>query len=225
MSNHTKTMTPIHVLRLCTLVLPISIGLGACSTGSDGVVTRIGGTVITDAGTAGNVTGVQIMTYYERHRQLFTIPEKRVAKFASRTSRSAIDKLKREVESGKDLTSAAQRAVGEVTLTVSSPPNRRTPIEKAIYAAKPSVITNPTGMGTNYYLFKVVQIFPPTTQTLAQVEGTIRKQLVEEAQRRALAAFVKIWRAEWTAKTNCSAGYVVQKCRQYSGPRAPEDPF
>ena len=49
MSDHAKTMAPIHVLRLCALVLPISIGLGACSTGSDGVITRIGGTAITGA--------------------------------------------------------------------------------------------------------------------------------------------------------------------------------
>jgi PPIC-type PPIASE domain len=174
---------------------------------------------------AGNVTSAQIATYYKRHRQLFVTPETRVTKFAGRKTKTAIDKLKREVESGKDLTSAAQRAVGEVTMTVSSPPGRRNSLEKVIYAAKPNVLADPARFGIDYYLFKVVKIFPPTTQALAQVEGTIRKQLVEEAQRRSLAAFVKMWRAKWMTRTDCSTRYVVQKCRQYAGPLAPEDPL
>ena len=334
MSDRAKTVVPSTTLRLCTLVLPICIGLGACGAGvSDSVVVQIGATAITKttlhhwilvinagravsdpakgrdralqqqaldylissewligesasrgltvsaqevrqrvagrraasfpggeaelhkflavahknvadiefeakvelassklrqliASTAGIVAGVQIATYYKRHRQFFVVPERRVAKFAGGNTIAAIEKLRREVESGRrDLTSAAQRKVGETSLTVPSHPNRQNPLERAIYAAKPNVVTKPVKMGNDYYLIEVVRVFPPVAQTLAQVAGTIRRHLVEEAQRRALARFVKTWRAKWIAKTDCRFGYMVQKCGRYDGPKAPEDPL
>jgi foldase protein PrsA len=178
------------------------------------------------AGTAGNVTSMQIATYYKRHRQLFITPERRVAKYAGRHSIAAAEALKRAVESGKrDLTSVAQRNVGEETMTVSSLPNQHDPIESVIYAAKPNVVAMSGKIHGDYYLIQVVRVFPPVAQPLVQVAGTIRGRLVEEAQRRALATFVKAWRAKWIARTGCRPGYVVQKCSQYDGPEAPEDPL
>lgn len=45
------------------------------------------------------------------------------------------------------------------------------------------------------------------------------------SQQQATAGFVKAWRAKWLAKTHCAAGYVVEKCANYSGARAAEDPY
>jgi hypothetical protein len=178
------------------------------------------------AGTAGDVTRTQVATYYERHRQLFVIPETRVTKHALRKKRWQAERLKREVESGKrDLTSTAQRTVGEATYTLSNPPGKRDELEVAVFAAKPYAVSNILALNGDYYLFQVIKVIPPVPQPLAQVQGAIKKQLAEAAQRRALAAFVKAWRTKWTGRTDCSAGYVVQKCRQYSGPLAPEDPL
>ena len=176
-------------------------------------------------GTASKVTGAQVAAYYKRHRRMFVIPETRVTEFANRKTKAEAEKLKREVESGKDLVSATRKAVGEVTMTVSSPPNNRNLMEKAVYAAKLNVVTNLVHKGADYDLYRVVKIFPSSVRPLAQVEGTIKSRLADEAQRRALAAFIRAWRAKWMARTNCGSEYLVQKCRQYSGSRALEDPL
>jgi hypothetical protein len=40
-----------------------------------------------------------------------------------------------------------------------------------------------------------------------------------------LATFIKTWREKWHAKTNCTTGYIVQKCAQYTNTHTPEDPY
>jgi foldase protein PrsA len=176
------------------------------------------------AAAAPRVTDAQVKRYYEQNRRQFVIPEERVTKYASTKKRAQAERLKHEVESGRrDLTSAEQRTYGESTYTVNNPSSHRSPLEVAVFAAKPNVLTNVVILGGDYYLFKVIKVFPPVTQSFAQVKRTIKKQLAEEAQRQALAAFVKTWREKWAARTDCRPGYIVQKCNQYSGPTAPEN--
>jgi foldase protein PrsA len=171
------------------------------------------------------VTRAEIARYFARHRQRFVVPERREAEFTNRKTTTAADRAKREAESGKSLPTAAQRRVGEVFLRASTAPGRRDALERAIYASRPNTISGPFRVGPTYYLLDVRRVFPAITRTLAQVEGQIRKQLVEQGQRRALARLVKAWRAEWVARTDCSPGYVTSKCRQYRGPATPEDPL
>jgi foldase protein PrsA len=41
------------------------------------------------------------------------------------------------------------------------------------------------------------------------------------ARQRALAGFFREFTQRWTARTSCRAGYVVQECPQFAGPKAP----
>jgi hypothetical protein len=61
---------------------------------------------------------------------------------------------------------------------------------------------------------------------LSKVSAEIAQRLSGEREQRALEQFLEAYRHEWTAKTSCHAGYVVQKCSEYRGRLTPEgDPL
>jgi foldase protein PrsA len=169
------------------------------------------------------IARARIVAYYGRHQQRFAIPEQRELQITNRKSTAEADRLKREVESGKSSVSMFLRDLAERPLRLP----RYDVLERAIYSAKPNVLIGPVKQGIDYYLFEVKRITPAGEQTLAQVQGSIERQLAAEQRRRTLAAFIKAWRKKWISRTDCQAGYVVQKCRQYKASAAtpPEDPF
>jgi hypothetical protein len=75
-------------------------------------------------------------------------------------------------------------------------------------------------------LFVIRRIEPEKLRPLSEVRGAIERKLLVPARRRAKEELVQAYRARWIGRTSCRAGYVVEKCRQYSGPRPPErEPF
>lgn len=177
------------------------------------------------------ITQTQIVEYYGRHRQRFAIAERRDLEMTNRKSAAEAERLKREVESGRSFASIAQHESAERPRKADVG-DRKAALEslelgKAIFAAKQNVLTGPVKHYADYFLFKVKHITPTMYRPLSQVQGSIEKQLAVERQRRTLAAFVRAWRAKWTARTDCHAGYVVQKCRQYKASKATarEDPL
>jgi hypothetical protein len=69
----------------------------------------------------------------------------------------------------------------------------------------------------DHSLFEVTRIFPVHYQPLAEVSASIASRLEQQRQHVALASFATAWRAKWTARTSCAAGYVAPTCRQYRG--------
>lgn len=51
-----------------------------------------------------------------------------------------------------------------------------------------------------------------------QVEEKARESLSEELLNREKASFIRAFREKWLAKTTCSPGYVVSRCREWRGP-------
>jgi foldase protein PrsA len=170
-----------------------------------------------------SVTAAQIATFYAQHKRQFLIPERREARFRNKKKKAEAEKLKREVEAGKSLTSPAQRKVGELFTTARVPPGDV--YEKAIDSAKPHVVAGPFKLHADYWLYEVVRVIPARQQSLATVSGKVRGKLLAERRRDAVQALVAGLKATWTAKTDCKSGYVVQKCRQYSAHETAEDPL
>ena len=106
----------------------------------------------------------------------------------------------------------------------STDPN---PLDRAIYSARLHALTGPVKINDDFYFFRVRKIVPGRYRPLSSVQAMIRLKGQTASQHRTLAAFVKAWRARWTAKTDCRAGYVVPKCRQYvPSPASPrENPY
>jgi foldase protein PrsA len=173
---------------------------------------------------AGAVTSAQVVAYYRQHRSRYTTPERRVVQITNRKTLAAAQRLIGEVRRGRGLISRAQHQVGEGWVTVSASSSRRNALEKAIYAARPNVLTGPVKATGVYDILRVQRVIPSTTQTLARMRGVILGKLLDRRRDAALARFVKAWRSKWAARTDCRPGYVVPGCRRYGGPSGLREP-
>jgi len=169
----------------------------------------------------GKVTSSEIARYYRDHIGSYHIPEIRYFDIGENFPTAAVARSKR---------GAVGR--GEESIHESLPRKPFTDyngekriIYEAIFKANPHVVSAPIRLNEIYFLINVTRITAPYVQSLAQVERSIANTLRSERHRRTLTGFVAAWRRRWIARTDCAAGYVVQKCRQYSGTREPEDPL
>ncbi len=185
-----------------------------------------------------HVTSAQVVNYYDEHKRLFSVPKRRDLEIARAGSEAEARKIKSEIASGKTFANVVsklplryQPIYSRKGLVLGYEPGlyREPPLDHAIFAAKPNVLSGPVGISLGYYVFEVKRTYPPHQKTLAQAQATIRQQLPDKAYKQALVAFIKGWRVRWKAKTDCQAGYVVVKCRQFKASGAAqlekEDPY
>jgi parvulin-like peptidyl-prolyl cis-trans isomerase-like protein len=97
---------------------------------------------------------------------------------------------------------------------------------RAVFSARVGVLTGPIRLQRGWCLFVIRRIVPPRVQPLSEVSHSIEEKLLAGPRRRIRAQLVEEYRRRWIAQTDCRPGYVVQKCKQYRGPRKPEgEPF
>ena len=88
-----------------------------------------------------------------------------------------------------------------------------------MFAAKTGVLGGPVKTPFGYYIYEVKAIHAPTQQSLAQVKETVKQQLASTQQQTALTKFVKEFEKSGRARTECRAGFVMQRCKQYKAPK------
>jgi foldase protein PrsA len=168
------------------------------------------------------VTRSAVADFYRRHRLLFRRDRRVVDLIEGIESPDAAVALGREIGAGSRF---ATRAVRE---TVRRPPlieaerreNRK--LVRAVFATRLGKIGGPVSYDTRWVLLVVRGEIPGSTRPLAEVETEIAKYLSERRRRVVIAKFAEAYRAKWTARTSCRAGFVVQKCSQYRGRPEPE---
>jgi PPIC-type PPIASE domain len=171
------------------------------------------------------ITQTQIDRYYAQNKQRYERPERRsIAIVEHLPTEDAARAVLRTAKLRKKLPrSAIQESLDEPNLAEVIPEKKAT--VKAIFTAKPHVLVGPVMLNNLYAVFEVTHIKPSTRQPLNEVESSIEQQLATEQQRRVLAGFIAAWRQRWRAQTDCNPGYVVERCRQYNGTKAPENPY
>jgi parvulin-like peptidyl-prolyl isomerase len=183
----------------------------------------------------GELSPDQIAAYYNAHKDKYVVPERRDIEAIRTWTRPVIEQAMREVRAGVSFGAIARRVSidhpssehGGVTLGVVRG-QEESGFDGAIFAAKPHVLTGPLHLRKRYYIFEVNKTYPARQTPFAQIESSIAQTLSTERQNRAIAHFIGAWRRKWIAKTSCSPGYVVSKCKQYKASGAPpveEDPY
>jgi len=174
----------------------------------------------------GKVTQAQIAKYYNENKARYGTPEKRNVRIVLTKSEASAKSAKKEIESGKSFASVAakdsidptSKANGGLLKEVVKGEEEKA-LNTAIFAASKSVLGGPVSTPFGFYIYEVVSIAPGTQQTLAQVQSTIKQQLIATGQQSALSKFVKDFKKKWTAKTECRSGYVVADCKSYKAPK------
>lgn len=174
------------------------------------------------------VSSDEVARYYRQHRQRYAVRERREIRTTNRKSYAQAAAAKRQLEETGPAALPFEKEVRELPKDLST--GARPKLERAIRAAPLGVITGPVkqlAVGTvyDYFVFEVTKVTPAAYRTLAEVRGALTRELTDTARRRALEGYIAAWRARWALRTECSPGYIVQKCSRFRGVRAPEAPL
>jgi hypothetical protein len=178
------------------------------------------------------VTHAQLLDYYHSHTRRFERPELRYIKLTENfESFAEAERGREDALAGAEIVRAgvkfAHAPIDEIIEGTYIVGGRHTTAaaRRAIFAAKPRVLSQPVKLNAAYSFFEITRIVPAHLQSFAQIERPLRTKLEGERQKRALGRAVEAWRREWAARTDCAPGYVIQRCRQYKGAKAPESPL
>jgi parvulin-like peptidyl-prolyl isomerase len=175
-----------------------------------------------------------IARYYHEHEKSFEVPERRDIRAIRTWTHTAIAKAMGEVRAGKSIASVAER------VSIDKPSNKEGGLiagiakgqeeagfDQAIFAAKPHTLTGPLHLRKRYYAFEVVAATPGGMRPFKEIEASVREKLSVELLHKEQASIITAFRKKWLARTSCSAGYVVSRCREYHGPSpvVSEDPY
>ena len=186
----------------------------------------------------------EIAQYYEKHKQQFETPPGRDVHIVRTTTRVAALRAKKELEAGTSFASVAKRlsAIAQPVrskngLTSHLLPHfySEPPLNDAIFAAKPGVISGPVFVskpkvlasepGSGYYVFEVIRTTPGHQTSLDQARAEIAPALTKHNQEKTLAGSIAAIRVRWKKRTDCAPGYVVPTCRQSNESSAVQDSF
>jgi PPIC-type PPIASE domain len=160
--------------------------------------------------------------FYASHRGEFTTPEERDLAIVRTGTKPTGVAVRGELAAGVSPKSIAKRfpirqpIYSKDGLVRGLKPGvyREAKLDHAIFNAHIGEVRGPIKTVIGYYVFVVRAIRPGHHKPLAVVEAAIKRAVPEQLRQRALARFVAGWRARWTARTSCSPGYVVRKCRE-----------
>jgi hypothetical protein len=183
------------------------------------------------------VTQAQVVSYYAHHRFQYLASAQRDIEIARAFTGSSAAKARAEIAAGKSFASVVKRLTQEgvhpTAFTLEGLGMEIRPDEwgepnlmEAIFEAKPGVLSEPVNTWYGWFVFRVTRIRFEHETPLADVQASIRRRLQDPPQERALAVFIKQWRATWRARTVCSPRDVVPECRQSKASlaAAPEGP-
>jgi foldase protein PrsA len=173
-----------------------------------------------------NVNEAAVAKYYDEHKSLYGKPESRDLRIVLTKTEAEAKSAKQEIASGKSFASVAKSKSidptskstgGEIKGVVKGQEQKA--LSEAAFAAKAGVLGGPVKTPFGYYIYEVAAIHAPTQQSLAQVKETVKAQLASTQQQTALTKFVKEFEQRWKGRTECRAGYVMQRCKQYKAPK------
>ena len=173
----------------------------------------------------------EVEAYYEQHKSQYGQPEKRNILIVLTKTQAQSEKAKKEITSGKSFASVAtavsidpvsKAAGGSLPGVVKGQEEKS--LDEAVFKAQLNVLGGPIKTPFGYYVYEVKKVIPGSQQALSQVKASISQQIVAEKQQKSVGEFVKNFRKNWTAKTECRSQYSVMDCKGYKAPKTPSLP-
>jgi foldase protein PrsA len=172
------------------------------------------------------ITHADVVKYYEENKTRYGSPEKRNIEIILTKTEAQSLKAKKEIESGKSFATVAKavsidptsKAKGGYLPEVIKGEEEKE-LDEAVFAAKANVLGGPIKTEFGYYLYEVKSTIAGSQQPLSKVESTIKTSLAQQAQQKALTAFIKSFKTRWKNKTECRSEYLVADCKGYKAPK------
>jgi foldase protein PrsA len=100
------------------------------------------------------------------------------------------------------------------------------PLAAAYFSAPEGKVEGPIKAEGKYTVFEVVHSTAESVQDLKTVESQVQATLAQRLEQEYFEDFVSNFTNEWTARTFCASGYVIERCANYksNGHSAEADP-
>jgi foldase protein PrsA len=174
---------------------------------------------------AKKVSDADISAYYDKNKKRFAQPERRDLRVVLTKTEAKAEQAMRALKGGQSFKKVVkQYSIDEASksqnglLPAVSEGQQEKAFDKAIFSAPKGQIEGPVKTQFGWYVFEVAKITKASQQTLEQSKDTIKNVLRSQRQQKALDGFVKQFREDYKAETNCADDYRVVECKN-----APKD--
>jgi foldase protein PrsA len=188
------------------------------------------------------VTEAEVNAIFNKNKQAYHEEERRRVHVVLTKTKTAAERAKREIASGKSFESVARKVSiagsahegGELSLSaLIAKRYEPKPLGAAILVAKRGVLTGPIKAPSGVWYSKPGNMVPPiptpagyylfevSNITSAGIRPGVRyeiKQTLAEERANQLSSLTEREK-KWTPRTTCSAGYVVKGCKEYRPPK------
>jgi hypothetical protein len=168
-----------------------------------------------------------VVSFYRRNSQRFSDPKVSVVDIIENLpSAAAATALVKRIGTGRRFEEMAYHKELAYTPGVLAGAVSKKEVDRAIFAARPGVVSQPMRLFNGWTVFVVRKVIPPRPRPLAAIRSEVVVILKQQRKRDISDAFAKEFRSRWVGRTSCRDGYVVSGCAQYAGPLGSyENPF
>jgi foldase protein PrsA len=171
----------------------------------------------------------EIADYYNSAKDSqYTTPESRDARVVVNKDKSKVEKAKAAL--GKDDSAASWK---KVAAKYSTDPTTKTKgglqaglteellasqetLKSAVFGSPTGEVVGPLNVEGNYFVVEVEKLNPAKVQTLGEVSTQIKSQLTQQVAQEAFSEFVSEYQSKWQSRTFCAAGFVIERCANYT---------
>ncbi|HEU0024913.1 MAG TPA: peptidyl-prolyl cis-trans isomerase [Thermoleophilaceae bacterium] len=168
---------------------------------------------------ATKVSDEDVEEYYDKNKKRFAQPERRDLQIVLTKNEAKANEAKSAIEGGQTFRQVAKEySIDEASkaqggkLPAVAKGQQEKSLDEAVFAAEKGTLEGPVKTQFGWYVFEVTKIEPASQQSLEQATETIKNLLRSQRQQTALDDFIKDFREDYKADTDCASDYEVAEC-------------
>lgn len=123
----------------------------------------------------------EVTRFYQKNKsELFNLPETRTVETLYIENEALLANLSEAVKNGMDFPEAAGLYKSAYAKDTISKEQLRLELQESFFSLKAGEVSSPVQAGTGYYIFKIIEILSPKTQSLTEVHDRIYSYLSDE---------------------------------------------
>lgn len=122
----------------------------------------------------------EVTKFYQKNNSEFNLLETRTVETLYIENEALLANLSEAVKNGMDFSEAAKQYKSAYAKDTISKEQIRLELQEGFSSLKAGEVSNPVKAGNGYYIFKIIEILPSKTQSLAEVHNRIYSYLSEE---------------------------------------------
>jgi foldase protein PrsA len=168
---------------------------------------------------AAKVSDEDIQEYYEKNKARFAQPERRDLRVVLTKTEEKAEQARKALADGQSwkkvvnqysIDEASKAQAGVLPAVAKGQQDKA--LDDAVFDAKKGELEGPVKTQFGWYVFEVEKVTPASQQSLEESKETIRNLLRSERQQKTLDNWIKDFREDYKADTNCADDYRIAEC-------------